>query len=357
MSALENILRAHIKENGAISIATFMNMALCHPEHGYYTTRDPLGKNGDFITAPEISQIFGELLGIWCIGLWRTMGSPDKFNLIELGPGRGTLMADALRAAKTEEGFSKAVSIHLVENSPVLREKQKESLSKYNPTWYDSVEDVAPGPFIILANEFLDALPIHQFIKQGGAWHERRIGILADGSLGFFNTKLLKKMEGWIPNSVQKMEDGTIYEYSPAAVEIAQHVNERLNRHTGAALFIDYGHAQGGAGDSFQAVYKHHPCPVLSNIGEADLTAHVNFDMLIKAALDATPFFSTQGRFLARLGIEMRTDILAQSNPGDKGEAIREATERLISKDEMGDLFKVMALVHKSLPAPIGFRS
>ena len=291
---------------GPISVAEYMALALGHPKYGYYMRRDPFGQAGDFITAPEVSQMFGELIGLWGVVVWETMGRPAPVLLVELGPGRGTLLADALRAARARPDFVAAVRVHLVETGPFLRERQRMTLAATHPKlkaqWHDRLEDVpASGPVLLLANEFFDALPIRQYVRAGEGWRERRIG-LGPGGSGF--AFVLEKISGLdLPEGV---ECGTVVEVCPEGISLAREIGTRVTRCGGAALVIDYGHRQSVQGESLQSVRRHAFHDVLDRPGEADLTAHVDFAALIAAAESAGARAHgpiAQGVFLARLGI------------------------------------------------------
>ncbi|HUB94351.1 MAG TPA: SAM-dependent methyltransferase, partial [Stellaceae bacterium] len=240
-------LARRIRKEGPLSVADFMAAALTDADAGYYTTRDPLGARGDFTTAPEISQVFGELIGAWCIDLWQRMGAPDPVILAELGPGRGTLLGDALRAARLVPAFLRALGLHLVEESPALRKQQEAALSAYAPTWHADESSLPPGPLILVANEFLDALPIRQFVREEDGWFERLVGLDADGTLAW--TRAPSRSS----DSAGDAAPGTVREICPAALALAQRLGARIARFGGAALFVDYGHS-GGFGDTLQAV-------------------------------------------------------------------------------------------------------
>lgn len=327
MTVLEDIIKEHIRKNGPMDIGSFMAMALGHPDHGYYMTRDPLGRGGDFTTAPEISQMFGELVGAWVADTWIKIGRPSPFILLECGPGRGTLMADMLRATRQVDGFHDAVRIILLETSPILIEKQKEILADYRCEWIGNIDHATISsshhPMIVIANEFLDALPVRH---RDGAGKERVIA-LKDDELVF---------EG----------GADIYEYSPAREMFVKSVVSLLKQRGGAALFIDYGHDNKGvAGDTLQAIKDHKFVSVLDHIGEADLTAHVDFSALAEAAVDINIHGPVeQGAFLKRLGIEMRAHILMKAAAIEQRNDIQSALSRLTSPEQMGRLFKVMAL-------------
>lgn len=352
-------LRSLIAAQGPITVARFMAEALGHPEHGYYRTRDPLGAAGDFTTAPEISQAFGELIGAWTAVVWDQAGRPDPVGLVELGPGRGTLMADLLRTiGKVAPAFRAAAEIHLVETSPALRAAQAATLDG-QPTWHDDVASLPDGPAIVIANEFLDALPVHQLVARDGRWHERLVGVDPETDrLRFEIASGPSPLSPAVPSSVAPA-DGVIFEWRPAAISLVADVGERLRAHGGAALFVDYGHGESAAGDTLQAVRDHAFAPVLEAPGEADLTAHVDFGALRRAAEEAGIAAHgpvTQGSFLRTLGIETRRAALtaASASPAEHA-AIEAGIRRLIDPDQMGTLFEVLALTPRQQAAPPGF--
>jgi len=356
MSQLKSEIAAIIAAEGPISVERFMALALGHPRHGYYMTRDPFGRAGDFITAPEVSQMFGELIGLWAASVWQTMGAPDKLRLVELGPGRGTLMADLLRAGRVLPGFSEAVDVHLVETSPVLRAAQKASLAGRVAAlhWHDRVEDLPPGPAVIVANEFFDALPVRQFVRQGGVWRERLVGLGADGRLVF---GLAAESE---PRLTQQAGEGAVLEVPLVGHGIVRALAQRLAADGGALLAIDYGHLATAPGDTLQAMKNHKPVDPLAEPGEADLTAHVDFAALGRAALAAGAVLQgpvTQRVFLEALGLGARADRLQRSGSPDQARAIAGQRERLVEggRTGMGELFKVMAVTHPDLPMLPGF--
>ena len=347
MSALADILRAQIAADGPMSVARFMQLCLSHPDHGYYTTRDPFGAAGDFITAPEISQMFGELLGLWLAQVWMDMGAPSPVRVVELGPGRGTLMADALRAARAAPGFVDALQVWLVETSPALRVAQTRvvPLARHAA----SLEDVPEGPTLLVANEFFDALPIRQFVRAGGAWRERVVA-LRDGRLVW---GLGPAHPGAGPEDAA---EGAVIERAPLAEAIARAIGERLSAHGGAALALDYGAAPGDrpGGDTLQALRAHAPADPLETPGAADLTAHVDFSALA-AALAAggarVAPLATQGRLLGALGLDARAAALAAAHP-DRAAEIEAARRRLSAPEAMGTLFKALAATGPDHPVP-----
>ncbi|MGQ3676517.1 class I SAM-dependent methyltransferase [Xanthobacter sp. TB0139] len=348
-------IRNLIRHEGPLPISRYMALCLGHPRHGYYLTRDPLGAAGDFTTAPEISQMFGELLGLWAAALWQQMGSPPVFQLIELGPGRGTLMADALRAARLLPAFSQAAQVHLVETSPVLRQAQQRALenSGVSTFWHDRIEDVPEGPAIVLANEFFDALPIDQYLYTKGYWHERRVGLDDEGRLIFGLEAAPSPLASHYAAHLPPPHEGAILERLDLSA--ARALARRLASQGGAALIIDYGHG-GGYGDTLQALEHHHYADPLAHPGEADLTAHVDFAALAKTAKGEGLLahgLPGQGDFLMRLGLAQRAQGLMQGKDEATQNAILAAVSRLCGSgpDEMGVLFKVLALGHPDLGA------
>ncbi len=360
MNPLARMVARRIRAIGPITIADYMTEALSHPRHGYYATRDPLGARGDFVTAPEVSQIFGELIGLWCADTWHRMGRPDPIILAELGPGRGTLMADALRAVRSVPPFRRALRLHLVETSPVLRAAQAQALSGADPCWHDDVTSLPEGPLLLIANEFLDALPIRQFLRGPTGWHERRIGLAGEGeSLAFI---LDPEPSAWaaalLPAAAHEAPPGTLCEVSPAALSLAHSLGARLVNQGGAALFIDYGYYPRACGDTLQAVRHHRHHDVLADPGEADLTAHVDFAAIAAAGEEAGARAYgpvAQGAFLSALGLAERAAVLLTKATPQQVAALQSACRRLLDPAEMGTLFKVLALTHPTLPMPAGF--
>lgn len=351
MTLLDHLI-ARIRQDGPISVADYMSECLLHPRLGYYVTRDPFGKKGDFVTAPEISQMFGELIGLCLAQSWMDQGQPSQFALTEFGPGRGTLMADVLRATRKVPGFHDAARVHLLDASPVLREIQAETLQGYDVQWIDHSDDLPALPLFLIANEFFDALPIRQFLRDGGGWRERLIG--TDGeSLKF----------GLGPNTPQDAlserltdtHEGDLVELCDSAVPVVTDVATRIAQHGGAALVADYGDWR-SLGDTFQALKDHQRTDPLQAPGQADLTAHVDFEALASAARAAGcahTRLTPQGVFLERLGITARANALAQSLSGPELDVVISAHRRLTHPDEMGTLFKVLGLFpSQSAPPP-----
>ena len=347
-----------IKTSGPLPVWRYMQLCLTHPEHGYYISRDPLGREGDFITSPEVSQMFGELLGLWSASVWRSMGSPATLRLIELGPGRGTMMADALRALRVLPPMYQALSVHLVEINPVLREKQKAALSNIRIQWHASLDEVPPGPAIVFANEYFDVLPIHQMVKRDDGWHERVVDIDNNGQFVFGTTaQAVPRFEALLPPLVRAAPVGAIFEWRPDA-EIMT-IATRLRDHGGAALIIDYGHVRSDAGDTFQAIARHSFADPLKFPGQVDVTAHVDFQALARAAEDVGARVHgpvTQGQFLQRLGIEARAvSLMAKATP-EVSENISAALKRLTDggRSGMGSMFKVIGISDSNLTELVG---
>ena len=336
---LRDHIIGQITQAGPMSIADFMSLCLMHPTLGYYTTRDPLGTAGDFITAPEISQMFGELIGLSLAQTWQDQGAPARFTLAELGPGRGTLMADILRAARNVPGFAQAAEVHLVEVSQPLRAMQSKLVPQ--ATHHASLATLPDQPLYIIANEFFDALPIRQFQRDGTGWREKVVG-LQDSTLSFGLTAPTPFAA--LAGRTEDTKDGDIVELCPSLPSITTQMATRINAHGGAALIIDYGD-WGSQGDTLQALAAHKMVAPLDDPGNADLTAHVDFAAIAANATPATHTRLTpQGVFLERLGITARAQQLAQGLSGQARAAHIAAHRRLTHPNEMGHLFKVLAL-------------
>jgi len=349
--SLAALLQTRIAASGPMTIADYMAEALLNPDHGYYTTRTPFGAEGDFITAPEMTQMFGELIGLCLAQSWMDQGAPAAFTLAELGPGRGTLMADALRATKGVPGFGAAARIMLVEASPQLRQVQARMLDGYDVTWVDSAADLPDAPLWCIANEFFDALPIRQFVRDGAHWRERCVG-QQDGKL----------VIGLAPQGPQSAldhrrddtQDGDLVETRPAATGIIAELARRIDAHSGVALIVDYGDWR-SLGDTLQAVRDHESTGILHAPGTADLTAHVDFEALARAAAPAAyTRLTPQGVFLERLGITHRAQALAETLYGNALNTHIAAHRRLTHPDEMGNLFKVLGLYPATASPPPG---
>lgn len=361
MTALAALLRRRIAENGRLSVAEYMTEALGHRQHGYYARRDPMGAAGDFVTAPEISQVYGELIGAWCIETWRRMNAPDPIQVVELGPGRGTLLADAGRIwRRIAPEFADAVRLHLVESSPALRARQQAALaalSFLSAMWHARLAEVPEGPMILLANELFDALPIHQYIRRDGVWRERLIGLPPVGdAFVFIDGPLVELPDTQCQPSAP---EGAILELCPEAEMLAAKIGARVATHGGAVLIIDYGHSRSAIGETLQAVRGHRYADPLADAGEADLSHHVDFQRLRRAAEHAgAQTFGPipQGLFLSRLGIAARAETLAgAADSPELVDAICGPVRRLIHPGRMGVLFKAFAITDPTLPTPPGF--
>ena len=375
----QNTLTEHLKSkilnSGPISLEDYMNICLSDPEHGYYTNKDPLGKEGDFITSPEISQIFGELIGLWSCEIWNSMQQPSNIHLVELGPGRGTLMADALRAIKIIPEYYKAIHIHFLETSPVLKSLQKEKLSPLdiNVSWHEEISTLPEGPKILIANEFFDALPIKQFQQIGENWFERYIDLnpeITSENKSIFNFTLssssvseannICKQLRINQNKVSKEESENIFEYRVNCIKLIQKIANQEKNFPLSLLIIDYGHAESGFGDTLQAVKNHQYFNPLIEPGNADLTTQVDFDQLKKSAENCNLICYgpiPQGQFLLMLGLQERLNSLLKKNNSSQYEQLKTGTLRLVDPNQMGLLFKVMVIMSKDLPTPFPFNA
>jgi SAM-dependent MidA family methyltransferase len=348
--ALAAEIRRRIESAGSLPVAQFMALCLTHREHGYYSTRSPIGAGGDFTTAPEITQMFGELIGLWAATAWRAMGSPENVRLVELGPGRGTMILDALRAARVMPAFRAALGLHLVEISPALERIQRQALiaTDVRVSWHRSLEEVPDGPLVILANEFVDALPIHQAVMCADGWHERVIKLDDNGKLHFsIDRDPIPLFDQFLPREMGEAKIGEIFEWRTD--KIALEIGRRVARAGGVALIIDYGHAKSAIGDTLQAVSGHRFADPLRAPGSVDLTAHVDFQALAEAAEGMGARVHgpvTQAEFLRRIGIAKRAATLKAAAPPHYASTIDAAIERLTNEDRtgMGRLIKVIAL-------------
>ena len=354
MTPLGEEIRQLIANEGPISIERYMQLCLQHPRHGYYTTREAIGRDGDFITAPEIHQMFGELIGLWAAQVWLASGAPRKMRLVELGPGRGTLMADALRATRIVPGFHGSIHVALVETSPRLAAAQRERLhGAIAPlTWHRTIDDVSDGPAIILANEFFDALPVRHYVRDAAGWHERLVGLDGADQLMFGAARETIAID-------PPAAPGQVLEVNHAAMALMGTLAGRIACQGGALLVCDYGHAQSSLGETLQAVRGHRFADVLETPGEADLTTHVDFAALARAATQAGAAVHgpiAQGVFLQRLGIEARAAALRPRAEPHQAAAIDNALERFTSpSSSMATMFKAMAVAPHDAPAPAGF--
>ena len=341
-----------IRTTGPMSVETYVDLCLTHPRECYYKGADPLGQTGDFTTAPEISQMFGELIGFFFVNLWQQLGQPRTFTLLELGPGRGTLMADMLRVACRAEGFRDALQLRLFETSPGLIAEQNRWLEPYEPQWINSFEKIGTGPLLVVANEFLDAMPIRQFVRTEQGWNERLIG-LVDNELAFGLSPTPIPTSA-MPATVADAPVNAIFEVGFAGGEVMSRLARIVAAQGGAVLAIDYGYAQTQTGETLQGVRRHAYADVLQAPGQTDLSAHVDFQALGNVARDAglsVQPLATQGEFLTRLGINERTRSLSAANPGSAAE-LETARHRLVANDQMGQLFKVFCASSPGLQPP-----
>ncbi len=360
---LEAEIRRRIELAGPMPVAQYMALCLTHPEHGYYTTRDPLGAAGDFTTAPEISQMFGELIGLWAAAAWRAIGSPENVRLVELGPGRGTMMLDALRTARVMPDFRAAIVVHFVEINPALERLQRQAFvgTDVPVFWHGALADVPDGALIILANELFDALPVHQAVMCADGWHERVVKIGEDGRLHFsIDRDPIPLFDELLPRDLRAAKIGEIFEWR--ADQLALEIGRRIVRANGAALITDYGHAESAIGDTLQAVGGHAFVDPLVAPGQVDLTAHVDFQALARAAEGMRGRVHgpiAQAEFLRRLGIEQRAAALMAAAPPEHAAAVQAALDRLTSMERtgMGRLIKAMAISDPKIGPLPGFET
>ncbi len=353
---LQSFLRSKITEDGPMGVDAFMGYVLGAPDIGYYMNRDPLGLSGDFTTAPEISQMFGEMVGAWLADIWAQHGSPSDFILLELGPGRGTLMADIVRICAKVPGFMDAAQIHLIEISPVLKARQRETLSGLDVYWHDDLSGLPNDkPIFFIANEFFDALPFKQFIYKGGKWAERLIDYRDDVFAFIEQMVMFDPVEDI---NLPLPEEGKIFELSRARQNFMADLVKKLKAQCGAGLIIDYGHLKPGYGGTFQALRSHEYTDPLKDVGHSDVTSHVDFSALSTVALAQgvdVLGLTRQGDFLMALGIQLRAHQLLQKASGQSANDIQKALHRLVHSNEMGSLFKVMGLNYGASVKPAGF--
>ena len=356
--ALPPALAATLAADGTISVADYMELALQHPDFGYYRHGDPLGRAGDFITAPEISQLFGEMIGVWCAEVWRQLGQPARFTLLELGPGHGTLMQDALRATAKINGFHTGLSLCLLESSATLRAKQQEKLATFTPRFLDRLEDLdAHQPLIVIANEFFDALPVRQFEKTFQGWQERLV-TRETNDLLFTLAPPDPTLDTLIPTSLRKGAVGTVYELSLPSVAVMQKLATLLAQKTGAGLIVDYGYATPPRLGTLQAVSGHQSVPFLTRPGQVDLTAHVDFTLLKRMAeKEKLNVFGPigQGSFLEKCGIHLRAAQLKRHATPEQTALLDSSLHRLTDSGDMGTLFKALMIASPSLETSLGF--
>ena len=357
MTRLRDHLAQLIASDGPISVAEFMRTALTARDLGYYMHGHPFGARGDFITAPEISQVFGELIGLWAVAVWEQLGSPPRFSLVELGPGRGTLMRDALRAAGVRQAFLDAAEVALVEISPSLREHQRETLqvsAVRKLSWLETFDAPRGRPLIAIANEFFDALPIRQLVATAQGWRERCVGLASDGSFTFALSPVTLP-DGPVPLALERSEEGAVFEFAPERESLATQIGEHLAANSGAALVIDYGFAGPATGDTLQAMKAHGFAPLLDDPGHADVTSHLDFAALASgfAAGGADVYGPlAQSALLERLGGAERTAALAARAMPEQGKAIEDGYARLTEPQQMGSLFKALAVASPGLLPP-----
>jgi NADH dehydrogenase [ubiquinone] 1 alpha subcomplex assembly factor 7 len=352
---LELDLIRMVEATGPIPFDRYMALCLGHPRYGYYMSRDPFGASGDFTTAPEVTQMFGEIIGIWCMQCFELMGKPQKFDLIELGPGRGTLMADLLRAACAMPEFVKSLRLRLIETSPVLRDMQKQALANAgtSATWHDSLDEVEPAATLLIANEFFDALPVLLFQRLKDGWAEFAVG-LREGKLAIGLIPALHPLPAWTAGA----KEGEVAEVRPAADSLGMAIGRRLAENSGAALIIDYGHGRSSLGQTLQAVRRHRPVSILDRPGESDLTAHVDFDCLVRAITTGggrTLRLMPQGDFLHQMGLAVRAQILSRNATEAQKSDIAAAMDRVAGPKQMGQMFQILAATSPWLPCPHPF--
>ncbi|MGE3623556.1 MAG: class I SAM-dependent methyltransferase [Bdellovibrionales bacterium] len=366
MNPLRDHIRALIEKNGPMPLGRYMELALQHPEYGYYRRGDPLGRKGDFVTSPEVSQMFGELIGLACAEAWKGMGRPEAFMLLELGPGRGTLMADALRATAKVQGFHAAMKLHLLETNETLRMMQKEKLNGFSPVFINDIHEILVDstsaateamPTVIIANEFFDALSVRQFEQTAEGWRERMV--TTDGEeMVFVLSAPDPSYHFFIPEELRLAPAGTVHEISLPAMSLMRHLAQHVVKAGGAMLMIDYGYAAPPHRGTVQAVSGHRHADVLERPGEVDLTAHVDFTALRQMAESQGAKVMGpigQGEYLQTLGIDMRAMQLKHNAPPEQAVAVDAALKRLTNPAEMGILFKAMGVVGKGLDGVAGF--
>ena len=350
---VEQLIKERIRALGPMQISEYMALALAHPEDGYYIRRDPFGVQGDFTTAPEISQVFGEIIGAWLVTQWVIMGKPEA-ALAEIGPGRGTLMADILRATANVKGFHEAISVHLMEISTSLRQKQWNTLAGKHPDirWHTGFAEIPAKPLLLVANEFFDALPIRQFLHAPDGWKERCIILNAEDALEF--TFVMQPPPEMLASEPQS---DRLYEYSEAAGKLMLVIGNRIASYGGAGLIIDYGY-EGSHGNTLQSVRSHQFHDVLVEPGTADITAHVDFYNLAHAAAEGGCVIYGpvhQGELLNRLGAKERIEALCKKATAKQKKSLIAGLTRLTAPDQMGELFKALCIAHPSMPKPEGF--
>ena len=346
MNALEQVLRRIIDAQGPISLAAYVELALQHPIYGYYRTHEPIGRTGDFITAPEVSKMFGEIVGVWCAETWKQYSSPKPFALIELGPGRGFMMNDLLRATAHVGRFHESKKLYLIDTNELLKKQQQKILGDQAPEYIDDIGQIPPMPLFVIANEFFDSLPVRQFEKTFTSWAERMVGVEND-RLGLILRPLSEAETCLIPPHLNDAKPGTVYEFSTKAQYMMKDLARALSQNGGAMLLIDYGYVAASGTPTLQAVSGHAFADIFKEPGDVDLTAHVDFTALGDIARDSGLTVSPvvgQGEFLRNWGIEIRADTLKKKATEPQAAGIDSAMRRLTDDDQMGTLFKVMEI-------------
>jgi len=351
-------IRRLIRASRPIPVSDYMATCLFDPQGGYYATHEPFGAEGDFVTAPEISQMFGEIVGAWLVHAWRSLGRPAPFLLAEMGPGRGTLMRDILRTARIDPAFMEAARLHLIETSPRLRAIQRETLGPHaaHCEWHDDLASLPHAPLFLVANELFDAVPVRQIVKTDGTWRERLVGLDDAEGFAFVAGAPLADLS-ILPDGADTARDGAIFEFAPAREAIAARIGAQLKDHGGTALIVDYGHTRSGFADTLQALRAHRYVPVFETPGRADITSHVDFQAIADAAKMAGAHdmpVMTQGDFLLSLGLAERAGALGRDKDESTQAAIRTAATRLAGtgEGEMGSLFKVLCLTGEPATLP-----
>jgi NADH dehydrogenase [ubiquinone] 1 alpha subcomplex assembly factor 7 len=354
-----NNIRSIIEANGSIDMSSFMENVLSHNQFGYYVNKSPLGKNGDFITAPEISQMFGEMVGVWVADCWQQGGSLRDVALVELGPGKGTLMADLLRATKHVEGFHESISVYLVEISEPMIQIQKQLFKEYSKIkfhWIKSVNEIPEKPLYLIANEFFDAMPVNQYVKNRDDWYEVAVSLAPEtGDFRLMELLLDPKQIQLLNEEYPSATHRSFLESSPISISYIKQIAALIMRNKGAALIIDYGYNEDNStrknfNPTIQALKDHKYHPILLDVGHADITAHVDFFALRKAVIERGVFaneISTQRDFLINMGIKLRAQMLLQKADTRQKQEINTALNRLIANDQMGSLFKVLIFKDK----------
>lgn len=360
MTPLAEKIKAIIRVNGPISVTDYFALCLADPEYGYYKTRDPFGRGGDFVTAPEVSQLFGEMIGIFLLEAWQKHLKPRRnVRIAEIGPGRGTMMADILRVlAQLAPELYELASVHLIETSPTLSKIQRDTLAAHagKVHWHQTFDEIDKGFMLLVGNEFFDAVPIRQFVKTPAGFRERLVGLDENGELTFA-AGISSVDPALLPTGYRDVPAGTVAEIAPARAAIMQAIADRLFESGGTALFIDYGHLESGFGDTLQAVQRHKFDPPLAHPGEADLTSHVDFAVLAEVVRSRSVHVNglmTQGQFLLSLGITDRAGKLGAGKDPTRQQDIRATVERLVGNwpGEMGELFKVIAVSSPEVKLP-----